>query len=414
MVSESKELKVLFLGFLVSDDVMKDLVDFDPNPQVAANKLQAALVRGIGTIMPRCITVASSVPASDFPRNPKLFFRLEIRKIFDQRLVLLPFLNLLILKQLSRFMSAVLFTAWWLMANSIRESRRVIIVYALNSPHLAAALLASVLFGGRVVIVVPDLPEHMSTGATLRSPRRYLKRVDCSVIRLLSQSVCGAIVLTEFIAKEYFPRVPTIVIEGIADSYYGSTVSAPIVDGERVKVVLYSGGLKQSYGVKELVDAFVGVPNAESQLWLFGRGELEGYCRSVAEVDHRVVVHGFVENREVLRCQSMATLLINPRRVTENFTKYSFPSKLLEYMASGRPVACTRLAGIPEDYWNYLIAINESSVVEIRRVIQSVLEAPTDKLNKLGKRARDFVLNSKGESVQCAKILQFVNGLDLG
>ena len=38
---------------------------------------------------------------------------------------------------------------------------------------------------------------------------------------------------------------------------------------------------------------------------------------------------------------------VNPRQNNEEFTKYSFPSKTMEYLASGVPVVAYKLDGIP-------------------------------------------------------------------
>ena len=63
---------------------------------------------------------------------------------------------------------------------------------------------------------------------------------------------------------------------------------------------------------------------------------------------------GFVSHERALELQAKAALLINPRSPKGVFTRYSFPSKTLEYMRSGKPVVCHRLEGIPEEYDPYL------------------------------------------------------------
>ena len=41
---------------------------------------------------------------------------------------------------------------------------------------------------------------------------------------------------------------------------------------------------------------------------------------------------------------------MNPRSADAEYTKYSFPSKTIEYLATGVPVVMNRLPGIPEEY----------------------------------------------------------------
>ena len=51
--------------------------------------------------------------------------------------------------------------------------------------------------------------------------------------------------------------------------------------------------------------------------------------------DKRIIYWGVVEQKHVFEMQQQATLLVNPRKGHEEYTKYSFPSKTMEYMASG-------------------------------------------------------------------------------
>ena len=58
----------------------------------------------------------------------------------------------------------------------------------------------------------------------------------------------------------------------------------------------------------------------------------------------------------------IATLLINPRFSNEEYTKYSFPSKNMEYMASGTPILTTKLPGMPKEYYEYIYLFEEESI----------------------------------------------------
>ena len=59
--------------------------------------------------------------------------------------------------------------------------------------------------------------------------------------------------------------------------------------------------------------------------------------------DKRIHFGGVIPLSEVIEKEIQATILINPRPVDQEFTKYSFPSKIMEYMSSGTPVLTTKL-----------------------------------------------------------------------
>ena len=53
----------------------------------------------------------------------------------------------------------------------------------------------------------------------------------------------------------------------------------------------------------------------------------------------------------------MADVLVNPRPNNEEYTKYSFPSKNIEYLMTGKPVVAYMLDGMPAHYKKFLYEI---------------------------------------------------------
>ena len=107
--------------------------------------------------------------------------------------------------------------------------------------------------------------------------------------------------------------------------------------------------------------------------------------------------------------QQKATLLVNPRQNNEEFTKYSFPSKNLEYMLSGRPTICYMLDGVPDEYSNYLIVPENDSVEALAEAIKSVFDKTYEEQSQIGIKARNFVLENKNYLVQTRKIIDLLN-----
>ena len=99
-----------------------------------------------------------------------------------------------------------------------------------------------------------------------------------------------------------------------------------------------------------------------------------------------------------------ATLLINPRPTNEEYTKYSFPSKTLEYMASGTPVLMTRLPGMPKDYEEYVYLFDEETVEGFANTLGEVLQSKSE-LQEKGKRAREFILTTRNNRGQALRII---------
>ena len=125
----------------------------------------------------------------------------------------------------------------------------------------------------------------------------------------------------------------------------------------------------------------------------------------MAEKDSRIVFKGQLPHSEIIDLQKNATVLINPRKNTEEFTKYSFPSKNLEYLASGTPVVAYKLDGIPTEYSEHIQYVLDDSVEALKNAIEHICELPFEERCEIGVNARNFVLNQKNAKMQTKKII---------
>ena len=173
------------------------------------------------------------------------------------------------------------------------------------------------------------------------------------------------------------------------------------------KVCIYAGGLYEKYGVKNLVEAFKLLKQKDVKLHLFGEGDLEEYLNKIE--DNRIQYFGVVENEKIVEEEIKATLLINPRFSNEEYTKYSFPSKNMEYMASGTPILTTKLPGMPTEYYKYIYYFEEESIEGMKNKLEQILNLEAKELNKKGKEAKQFVLNKKNNIIQSKKIMGLCN-----
>ena len=111
---------------------------------------------------------------------------------------------------------------------------------------------------------------------------------------------------------------------------------------------------------------------------------------------------------EIVDKERKATLLINPRPTHEKFVKYSFPSKNMEYMASGTPLLTTKLTGMPKDYYPYIYLFDEESVDGYACALERVLGLSSEELFEKGRIAKQFVLEKKNYLVQTDRILNLI------
>ena len=138
---------------------------------------------------------------------------------------------------------------------------------------------------------------------------------------------------------------------------------------------------------------------------------MDAAVAQAAENHANIRFFGFVSHERALELQAHASLLINPRSPRGVFTRYSFPSKTLEYMRSGKPVVCHRLEGIPEEYDPYLQYIEGEGAGAIVNAVRKALALTPEERLSLGQRARTFVLDNKTPGNQCRRLMDFLRSL---
>ena len=149
----------------------------------------------------------------------------------------------------------------------------------------------------------------------------------------------------------------------------------------------------------------------EYELWLCGGGELTDYIIEQSQKFNNIKYFGYVSTEKIQELQMMATVLINPRKNDAEYTKYSFPSKTMEYLASGKPVIGYILDGYPKEYISYLNCPNDESDDALKNKIIEICSLSFDCRKKMGEKSRDFIINKKNPVNQCEKIISMLNSL---
>ena len=107
--------------------------------------------------------------------------------------------------------------------------------------------------------------------------------------------------------------------------------------------------------------------------------------------------------------QRQATILVNPRTSEGEYTKYSFPSKTMEYLLSGKSVIINRLPGIPEEYYQYVFTPKDESVDALAECVNRVLTLEVNDRVSKAKSGREFVVSQKNSKIQVSRILEMIN-----
>lgn len=242
----------------------------------------------------------------------------------------------------------------------LEDTEKMIVVYSVHTPFLQAAVYARSKDPRiRICLVVPDLPQYMNLEEHQSLLYRVGKRYDIRKFNRLNRTVDSYVLLTGQMTEMLDVHgCPYMVLEGIVSASELADVRT-YVPQDPVRNILYAGKLNQRFGVRTLVDAFSQIRSPDLRLIVCGKGELESYVRTAAGKDKRIIYKGQVTPDEVKELIMTSDLLVNPRPDNEVYTRYSFPSKNIEYLLSGKPVLGYRLDGMPEVYGSFMMMVRE-------------------------------------------------------
>jgi len=375
--------------------------------QTAANALQWSIVKGLDSNNPKPLSLVNAIFVSSYPKHYADFYVKSRRwsHIEGAKDLNVGFLNLFAIRRIwIKFALARKARKW---ANKQNTNNKAIIVYSMNSTHIFAAFAAKKRDPSiHVCLICPDLPEFMNPGKARLSLYRIANRIVSTQVRRYLDQVDSFVFLTKYMAQRVNVGVrPWITIEGMIDKDEAGESSKHAICVNNPKSVLYTGGLHKVYGVLDLLEAFKFIQDNTIELWLCGRGDTENEVKRAAELDPRIKYFGQVSRIKALELQREADLLVNPRNPTKDFTRYSFPSKLMEYMSSGTPVLLFKLPGIPDEYYRYLFTIDGSGPKAIAESITEILNGPSELRESKARKAREFVLSEKTNIVQTRRIL---------
>ena len=81
----------------------------------------------------------------------------------------------------------------------------------------------------------------------------------------------------------------------------------------------------------------------------------------------------------------------------------------MEYLLSGNPVIAHNLAGIPDEYAEYILFPREETVDALADKLTEVAAMPAADRAEIGRRGRDFVISQKNSVAQVRRIIDFIN-----
>lgn len=397
-------MKFLYVGYAVS----KDLEKSSKAVSVAGNNMETELFMNFSEIHKQDFYSITIVPLPSYPRCKKIMCRKEDLKIDnDVTTHSIGYINFPLIKQLTIMCALFLKLIKRIILFKREDRNDEIVVMTYNSASFVSVpvfLISKFLKITKVCLVV-DIPITFQDKKSIYF--KIAKTIDNYVSLKLFKKYDAMISLVEQTVKDFAPGVPYKLINYAVKKFEINSAKNVNIDTDNIEIT-FTGALEEYYGIKEIVAA-VKEMSLKYRLNLYGRGSLENYLIKEMAENVNIKFHGLVSNEEAILAQCNSTILIL-MRTNQELNKYAFPSKIIEYLASGTPIISTIIPSIPSDlnqFINYIDDYNPQAISNMIRIITLNNDTYRKYLEK-SQRGKQHVLKNYTWKKQANEISEFL------
>lgn len=375
-------------------------------PGISLHKFTSAILRGLDENLDGGVDVFNIINTRNYPDFPQLVFKTEKwshkEGANDWHI---SYVNLFGIKYMTQAEGLYRKLCKWVASKG--DEPCLICVHHIYFPAMYAATKVKRKFGDQVKLCLITGDMNGAFGLAAQTGNCLKQRLTLRLEKKVDQLAKGFdcfVFATEHMAQAFgVEDKPFTVVEcAYAEpSYYSSLEDT---SDESEKIIFYAGALREEYGIPHLLRAFSMIEGENYRLWLAGGGNAEHIIAEFAEKDPRIEFLGFITPQEVDLRQKRATVLISARTTEYAFVKYSFPSKTMEGLASGKPYIAHRLPCDPPEYADYILYAEESDEALRDKMVQ-VCELPKAQRDAISQKARDFVLREKNPKIMSKRIV---------
>lgn len=406
-IQRGEMMDLAFIGGVFKNEKDIALKNGIKGVHYAANAFQWNIIEGLEHWHGAPLEIINVPFVGCYPNQHRnLYFRKESWSHCDKANdACVGFLNIWGVKNIFRAKGTADQVVKWIKSRSSRE--KVVLAYSAHMPFLwALRAVKRIAPETTTCLVVPDLPNYMNMSKEKKPFYRLFKALDNRMIGNLMKYVDLFVLLTEPMAEKInIGDRRYVVIEGMVN---GKDIKPFVPPSSSKKTILYTGTLNYKYGIGELLKSFQNIDDEDFELWICGQGEAEEEIKARALIDKRIKWFGMVSRDHALELQHQALVLINPRPPLGEYVKYSFPSKNLEYLLSGRPLIAYKLPGIPDEYNKYIFYVDPYKETGLTETIITLCNKPAEELHEMGLAARKYVLEEKNNITQSLKIYNLI------
>lgn len=244
--------------------------------------------------------------------------------------------------------------------------------------------------------IADDLPEAIHTSPQIPNPvRPFAKFCGQLLLKKVMKQSAKITLITSVLKHSYeFPMDKTSILQnGVDVSLFHDQLSFSELSKNKGDFILgFVGAMTEWVELRPLFEAAKNLFNKGYPIRsvIIGQGlkspEFQDEAQSIG-ISDRINFMGWVATEDLPKQIALMDVCLICRKDTPD-SQNSFPLKLLEYMACGKPVISVRLKGVVEAVQDRVLYANDSEELE-QRIIE--LYNDPDKRERLGREGMKFV-----------------------
>jgi len=305
-----------------------------------ANQVQLEIAEKIANeVDSENVDTVSMMPIEAFPRG--LLFS---RGIVEKKVRQIGFLNLPLLKHFTFSLGLFFYL--------VRVRPDLVVIY--NSFFFQNLVLRIYKFlwpEQKIAIFVQDV---LPVGRGFRSIQRFLDKKSLS----LTSAFDLVLPISEYVTNDFNITAPSLIIRGGITKKIIDRFSRKASNNKKIRRVVFAGALESHNGVDRLINIWPKL-NLDIELHVFGKGSLESKVLAATKNFPKIKYHGFIDHDAIQAFVADSEFVIVLRYDSNIESKYFFPSKFWEAMASHATVICNAFICFPDDLKKFCLMVDD-------------------------------------------------------